>query len=118
MDNFHCPFPAVYAILIERERNRSDQPARAAFASRCSQLVALTRAIEFCRFFEAAKADPAAVRQGVPLRGQAGSLICRKASSSAWLRSTEENLVSTALAPTERAFSVFMVLSSEVCNST
>lgn len=44
--------------------------------------------------------------------------ICRKASSNAWVRSTEENLVSTALAPTERAFSVFMVLSSEVCSST
>src|SRR5690606_41576324 len=97
MDNFHCPFPAVYAILIERERNRSDQPARAAFASRCSQLVALTRATEFCRDFEAAKAAPAAVRQGGPLRGQAGSLGWREAASSAWLRGAAEGLGSTAL---------------------
>jgi hypothetical protein len=50
--------------------------------------------------------------------GQNSQANCWKACNIALLKSTAENLVSTSLAPTARAFSVFMVLSNEVCSST
>lgn len=67
--------------------------------------------------------DPAHTHKKARLRGLFNSSSqpypnAWHARSSALLRSTVENLVSTSLAPTWRAFSVFMVLSSEVCSST